>query len=109
MRKSLLQLQYSEEQKAALELKKIESAEENYKITTLYQRLAITIFVLNLVMIISAVVWEKLLIAKNDFIISLIILLFSIISLSLLVISNFYKEKTMNILYNYYEKEKVLE
>ena len=109
MRKSLLQLQYLEEKKAALELKKIESAEENYKITTLYQRLALIIFILILIMTISAVVCEELLIAKNDFIISLIILLFSIISLSLLVVSNFYKEKTMNILYNYYEKEKVLE
>lgn len=109
MRKSLLELQYLEEKKLYEELKKVENAEENYKMLTLYKSLSIFFFIMNLIIVILAITYEAFAINTNGILINLAVMILAIVSLTLLIISNCYKNKTLKILYNYYEKEKVLE
>ena len=104
-KKSLLELQYLEEQKLYAELKKVEDAEYYYRLLKHYKSLALMVFVMNLIVISAAAIYELLLIETDGFAVSVVIMCFNIASFVLLCASSFYKNKTMKLLEQHYQKE----
>jgi len=104
MKNNLLKMQALEEAKIHEEIKKAGNAFENYKMIDFYKSLALYVFITNAVVIIMSVVYQFLLIKINNLLINIVIIMLSIFSLSLLLVSNFYENKTLKILSDYYEK-----
>ena len=100
----LQKLQIIEEQKLDEELKKIDNAEEYFKNQKLLNFLAITFFVMNLIVIVTASLNEYMLFETNSIKINLVILVFIILSLISLISSIFYKAKTLETLEQHYKK-----
>ena len=105
MKKRYLELQYLEEKKIKEYLKQIDGVKDSYKLTSIYNTISIVCFILNLLVIMVAGVCEYLIIDLNSLITNILILGLSLSALICLIISLFYKNKTFNMLDNYYEKE----
>lgn len=105
MRKGFLELQYLEEQKLRNEIKKIENAEQYYKLLSIFKALAIIFFIMNLVVIITAGIYEFMIVDINSLLVNFLVIIFSITSLILLLISIFYKNKTLDSLDRYYNEQ----
>jgi len=97
MRKKFLELKFEEE------MKKVENAECYYNKVLRFNSLTITLFIMNLIIILVSAVFEFLVIPTNGLLINLIIFGFSLTSLICLCMAVFYKNKTLNILKQYYE------
>lgn len=104
MRKSLLELQYLEEQKLYNELSNVEGALDYYDTQVIYQSSSLICFIASIIMIFIAVIFEISLFESNAILINLVIILFSILSLGFLSVSIIYKNKTLNLLKKHYEK-----
>ena len=77
MRKSLLELQCLEEKKIYEELKKVDNAEHYYGLLSLFKKVALTFFIMNLLIICIGAVFEFMVLDNNGMIVNLVIMLFS--------------------------------
>lgn len=97
-------LKYIEEKVLNEELRKIENAEKYLKNYSLFNSLAIMLFIMSFIMIITVSINKANLINVNESLISMFVMIFSILSLISLIISDFYNSKTINIVKKYYSK-----
>lgn len=104
MQKSYIELQYLEEKKIKEYLKKLDGVKDDYRLTLIYNTLAIICFIINLLVIIAAGVCEYLIIDINSLIINILIVSLALISLGLQIVSLFYKNKTIDILNGKYKE-----
>ena len=102
MRKRLQKIQYLEQQIINTELCKIDNAEMYYRKCSFFNMMSILFFVMGIIMIITAAIYQSLLININDMLIGLFILLFVFVSLISLIISTFYNFKTIKVAEKYY-------
>jgi len=103
MRKSFLELQCLEEQKLNEEMKKIDNAEQYYKMLSMFNSLALIFFVMNIFVIVLAVVSQVLLLSISDNLFTMLICTFVSLAFISLLASVFYKHKTMKVLRQHYE------
>lgn len=104
-RKKMLELQYLEEQKLQEEIKKIGDAEYYYNMLSVFKSSALICFIASLIMIVIATYAEISLIDTNALLISFVIVTFTILSLISLLMSLFYKNKTLKLLEQHYSRE----
>ena len=97
MRKKFLELKFEEE------MKKVENAEYYYNKVLRYNSLTITLFIMNLIIILISAIFEFLVIPTDGMLVNLIVFGFSSMSLICLCMAVFYKNKTLNILKQHYE------
>ena len=102
MNRKLLHLKRLEEQQVNEELRKIDNAEKCYKNYSFFNSLAIMLFVMRVIIVVTACFYKTLLIGINDSLISLVVLAFAILSIISLLISSFYNSKTMALAKEYY-------
>ena len=103
MRKSFLELQCLEEQKLNEEMKKIDNAEQYYKMLSMFNSLALIFFVMNIFVVLLGVISQSLLLSISDSVFTVLIFSFVILAFISLLASLFYKHKTMEVLKQHYE------
>lgn len=102
MRKSFLELRYLEEKKLDNEIMKIDNAGEYYKMIPIFNSMALIFFIMNLVIVILAIISQYLFLDISDNIL-IVIFCFTLLAFISLMISMFYKHKTMEVLKQHYE------
>jgi len=103
MKKSFLELQCLEEKKLNEEIKKIDNAEQYYKMLSMFNSLSLIFFVMNIFVIILAVISQSLLLNISDNLFMMLICSFVTLAFISLLASTFYKHKTMEVLKQHYE------